>query len=82
VPVDTEQLVEALLEGLLLREQAGRRPEQLMLDLGDLAERKRDDAHRQWEAAADREKRFGKVLRQGAEARPQPSPEDEGRLDL
>jgi len=57
VPVDTEQLVEALLEGLLLREQAGRRPDQLMLDLGDLAERKRDDAHRQWEAAADREKR-------------------------
>ncbi|MHB8867796.1 MAG: helicase-related protein [Thermoleophilia bacterium] len=57
VPVDTEALVEALLEGLLLREQAGRRPEQLMLDLGDLAERKRDDAHRQWEAAADREKR-------------------------
>jgi hypothetical protein len=57
VPVDTEQLVEALLEGLLLREQAGRRPDQLMLDLGDLAERKRDDAHRQWEAAAGREKR-------------------------
>ncbi len=57
VPVDTEELVEALLEGLLLREQAGGRPEQLMLDLGDLAERKRDNAHRQWEAAADREKR-------------------------
>ncbi len=57
VPVDTEALMEALLEGLLLREQAGRRPDQLMLDLGDLAERKRDDAHRQWEAAADREKR-------------------------
>jgi len=57
VPVNTEELVEALLEGLILREQAGRAQDQLALDLGDLAERKRDDAHRQWEAAADREKR-------------------------
>ena len=33
-------------------------------------------------AAADRQKRLGAVLRQGAEARPQPRPEDKGRPDL
>ncbi|GAB4245451.1 MAG: helicase-related protein [Thermoleophilia bacterium] len=56
VPVNTEELVEALLEGLVLREQAGRQPDQLMLEFEDLVEQ-RESVHRQWEAAADREKR-------------------------
>lgn len=59
VPVNTEALVEALLEGLVLRERGGRRPDQLMFELDDLEDlvQQRDTVHRQWEAAADREKR-------------------------
>jgi superfamily II DNA or RNA helicase len=56
VPVNTEALVEALLEGLILRERGGGSTDQLMLEFEDLVER-RDGVHRQWEAAADREKR-------------------------
>ena len=56
VPVNTEALVEALLEGLVLRERGGGGTDQLMLEFEDLVER-RDGVHRQWEAAADREKR-------------------------
>ncbi len=59
VPVNTEALVEALLEGVLLRERGGRSPDQLMFQLDDLQDlvEQRDGVHRQWEAAADREKR-------------------------
>ena len=56
VPVNTEALVEALLEGLVLRERRGGSADQLMLEFEDLVER-REDVHRQWEATADREKR-------------------------
>ena len=52
VPDDSDSVVEALMEGLLLR---GRENDaQLTLDLG-LAE-KRDDLHVAWESAAEREK--------------------------
>jgi superfamily II DNA or RNA helicase len=52
VPDDSDSVVEALMEGLLLR---GRRDEaQLTLDLG-LAE-KRDELHHAWDSAAEREK--------------------------
>lgn len=52
VPDDSDSVVEALMEGLLLR---GRRDEaQLTLDLG-LVE-KRDSLHAAWESAAEREK--------------------------
>jgi len=59
VPANTETLVETLLEGLLLREKGGRRPDQLMFELDDLQDlvEQRDAVHREWEAAADREKR-------------------------
>jgi len=59
VPVNTETLVEALLEGLLLREKAGRSPDQLMFELDDLQDlvEQRTSVHREWEAVADREKR-------------------------
>ena len=52
VPDDSDSVVEALMEGLLLR---GRRDDaQLTLDLG-LAE-KRDNLHHAWDSAAEREK--------------------------
>lgn len=51
VPDDSNSVVEALLEGLVLR---GRDPDQLTLDLG-VAE-KTETLHREWESAAEREK--------------------------
>jgi superfamily II DNA or RNA helicase len=50
VPADTETVVQALMQGALLRGS----PDQLVLDVmqGD-----RDDLHNDWQSAADREKR-------------------------
>jgi len=53
VPDESDGVVEALMEGLVLRgKDSG---DQLTLDLG--LERRRDDLHRAWESAAEREKR-------------------------
>lgn len=61
VPVDTEQVIEAIFEGLLLRENTGyRESAQLLLPgLDDIwrGERLRDDMFKQWDAVSDREKR-------------------------
>jgi superfamily II DNA or RNA helicase len=51
VPDDSDSVIEALLEGLLLR---GQDPDQLTLDIG-LTERT-EELHRQWESAAEKEK--------------------------
>lgn len=51
VPEESDAVVEALLEGLLLR---GEDPEQLSLDLGLTAQT--DRLHRDWESAAAKEK--------------------------
>ncbi len=53
VPDESDGVVEALMEGLVLRGKD--RGEQMTLDLG--LERRRDDLHRSWESAAEREKR-------------------------
>jgi superfamily II DNA or RNA helicase len=52
VPDQSDSVMEALLEGLILRGQ--RDGNQLTLDLG--MEARRDDLHRAWESAAEREK--------------------------
>ncbi len=52
VPDESDGVVEALIEGLVLRGKDG--GDQLTLDLG--LERRRDDLHRAWESAAEREK--------------------------
>jgi Helicase conserved C-terminal domain len=61
VPVDTDQLIEAIFEGLLLRESAGSaHSAQLMLPgLEDMwrGERMRDDLYKEWDAVSEREKR-------------------------
>jgi superfamily II DNA or RNA helicase len=61
VPVDTEQLIEAIFEGLLLRENAGsaQSAQMLLPGLEDIwrGEQVRDDLFQQWEAVAEREKR-------------------------
>ncbi len=60
VPIDTDQVIEAIFEGLLLRENTGHLPqsEQLLLPGIDEAwKHERDDLFRQWEATSEREKR-------------------------
>src|SRR5690606_10879549 len=53
VPDESDGVVEALIEGLVLRGKED--PRQLRLDLG--LEERRDDLHRNWESAAERERR-------------------------
>lgn len=61
VPVDTDQLIEAIFEGLLLRENAGNaQGAQLLLPgLEEMwrGERLRDELFKEWDAASEREKR-------------------------
>jgi superfamily II DNA or RNA helicase len=56
VPVDTEQVVEAIFEGLLLRGKPGQREEQLML-FEDFFKPQREKLHRDWDAATNRDRR-------------------------
>lgn len=51
VPDSSDTVVQALLEGLLLR---GQDPDQLVLDLGTVAQT--ENLHREWESAAEQEK--------------------------
>lgn len=62
VPLDTEQVVEALLEGLLLRGKGQPAAEQLSL-FGEAAS-ERDRLHKAWDAATDRERRSRTVFAQ------------------
>lgn len=57
VPVDTDQLVEAIFEGLLLREQSHSEAAQLTLFDDSFYKPQKDQLFQQWEAAQDREKR-------------------------
>jgi len=58
VPVDTEQVVEAIFEGLLLRENVGRAQQtQLFLPIiDDLLHQQRDELFKEWDATSEREK--------------------------
>lgn len=55
VPVDTDQVIEAILEGLLLR--GGSSPDEQLTLFTDLVEPEKQRLHRLWEAAEEREKR-------------------------
>jgi superfamily II DNA or RNA helicase len=57
LPADATQVVQAVFEGLRLRQKPAAGPQQLMLFPQIQTERKIADLHRMWEAAADREKR-------------------------
>lgn len=57
VPVDTNQVVEAVFEGLLLREKAGTGGQALLPGLEEYLRPQKEDLHSQWESAAEREKR-------------------------
>jgi len=68
VPVGSEQAMEAIFEGLLLREQAGRRPhDQLALFEDDVfLNEKKNEFQREWQLAADREKRSRTLFAQAS----------------
>lgn len=55
VPVDTDAVIEAIAEGLLLREQRGSAHEQLRM-FEEFIKPVREELYGQWDAAADREK--------------------------
>jgi superfamily II DNA or RNA helicase len=56
VPVDTEQVVEAVFEGLLLRNKPGTE-EQMFLDFEDYFRPAKEDLFVKWDMSAEREKR-------------------------
>ncbi len=61
VPIETDQLIEAIFEGLLLRENAGnaQNAQLLLPGLEEMwrGERLRDELFKEWDAVSDREKR-------------------------
>jgi superfamily II DNA or RNA helicase len=62
VPVDSNAVLESILEGLLLRN----REEQLRLFEKEVLAPKRDDLHGEWDTVADREKRSRTVFAQAS----------------
>jgi superfamily II DNA or RNA helicase len=63
VPVDTNQVVEAVFEGLLLRERAGS-VQAYLPGFDELLRPQTDALYREWEAASEREKRSRTVFAQ------------------
>lgn len=57
VPINSEQVVEAIFEGLILRGSGGADHNQLSLQFDELFTRQKEELHSQWEAATAREKR-------------------------
>ena len=57
VPVDTDAVIEAIFEGLLLREQGGVGSQQLLPGFEEYFRPKKEDLYIQWDNVADREKR-------------------------
>jgi superfamily II DNA or RNA helicase len=64
VPMDTNAVVEAIFEGLLLRERGGSDGQLLLPGLEDVLKRETKQLHADWTAAADREKRSRTVFAQ------------------
>jgi superfamily II DNA or RNA helicase len=63
VPVDTEQIVEAVFEGLLLRNKPGSE-EQMFLDFADYFRPAKEDLFAKWDMSAEREKRSRTIFAQ------------------
>ncbi len=63
IPVDADSVVEAIFEGLLLREESGagknhsNQSQQLLPGFDEYFKPKREDLHAKWDEAAEREKR-------------------------
>jgi hypothetical protein len=61
VPVNTDQVIEAIFEGLLLRGKKGT-PEEQMVLFEDFMKPKREELYGQWEAAKDREEKLSQTM--------------------
>lgn len=64
VPKATDELVEAIFEGLILREQAGANSEQLYLAMDEFIKPKREQLYLEWERSADKEKKSRSIFTQ------------------
>ena len=64
VPAGSETVVEAIFEGLVIREASGARGEQLQLDMAEFIKPKQMQLDAEWDAAEDREKRSRTVFAQ------------------
>src|SRR5207248_145428 len=63
MPIDSEQIVKAVFEGLLLRGARGSSAEQMLM-FQEYFQPQKQELHEQWEAVADREKRSRTVFAQ------------------
>lgn len=61
VPVNTDQVIEAIFEGLLLRGKKGS-PEEQMLLFEDFLKPKKEALYDQWEAAKNREEKLSQTM--------------------
>ena len=57
VPVNTDDIVEAIFEGLLLRESSGSAIEQYLPGFEEFMKPKKEDLYDQWDSATERERR-------------------------
>lgn len=62
MPVDSEQVVKAVFEGLLLRGQTGKQSDAVLPGFDEYFRPQKQQLHDQWEAVADREKRTRKTM--------------------
>ena len=62
MPVDSEQIIKAVFEGLLLRGKAETLSAQLLPGFEEYFRPQKQQLHDQWEAVADREKRLRKTM--------------------
>ncbi len=64
VPVDSEKVVEAIFEGLLLKEKKGDDIHQLLPGFDDYFKPQQDALHKDWENAAEKEKKSRTIFAQ------------------
>lgn len=64
VPVGSETVVEAIFEGLVIREASGSTGEQLQLDMAEFIKPKQMELDAEWDAAESRERRSRTVFAQ------------------
>lgn len=64
VPIDNDKIIEAIFEGLLFREQAGKRFINQMELFEDYIKPRKEDVHKNWDVAVEREKKSRAVYAQ------------------
>ncbi|MCP4607531.1 MAG: DEAD/DEAH box helicase [Planctomycetes bacterium] len=62
VPVNSDQVIEAVFEGMLLREDAGAAPQAYLPGLDEYFKPQKEELYAQWDNATDKEKRSRKTM--------------------